>query len=46
MNDLVNLTFACLAGMLLGFIFFGGLCWIVRKCMTHRTLRYGCWEVL
>jgi len=34
MNDLVNLTFACLAGKLLGFIFFGGLCWIVRKCMT------------
>jgi len=34
MNDELYLIFACCVGMLLGAVFFGGLWWTVRKCLT------------
>lgn len=34
MSNLLSLTFALLAGILLGAIFFGGLWWTVRKGIT------------
>jgi len=34
MNDALHLVLAGFAGMLLGGIFFGGLWWTVRKCLT------------
>lgn len=34
MNDELNLFLACFAGLLLGTVFFGGLWWTVRKCLT------------
>lgn len=34
MNDALILMMACIAGMLLGGVFFGGLWWTVRKCLT------------
>jgi F1F0 ATPase subunit 2 len=33
MNDVLYLMVACLAGMLLGGVFFGGLWWTVGKCL-------------
>jgi F1F0 ATPase subunit 2 len=34
MNDELYLMMACFAGLLLGAVFFGGLWWTVRKCLT------------
>jgi F1F0 ATPase subunit 2 len=34
MNDELHLTLACFAGLLLGAVYFGGLWWTVRKCLT------------
>ncbi len=34
MNDELYLILACFAGLLLGTVFFGGLWWTVRKCLT------------
>ncbi len=34
MNDGLTLIFACVAGMLLGGLFFGGLWWTIRKCVV------------
>ncbi len=36
MNDGRYLMMACFAGMLLGGVFFGGLWWTVRKCLSTR----------
>ena len=34
MNDELHVIVACFAGLLLGALFFGGLWWTVRKCLT------------
>jgi len=34
MNDTLNMILVCLAGMLLGGFFFGGLWWTVRKGLS------------
>lgn len=31
MNEAINMTLACLAGLLLGTFFYGGLWWTIRK---------------
>ena len=36
MNELVSLALALLTGVVLGAIFFGGLWWSVRKCVSAK----------
>ena len=36
MNEMANMTFALLAGLSLGAMFFGGLWWTVRRGMSSR----------
>ncbi len=36
MNNYVILAFALVSGLVLGAIFFGGLCWTVRKGVTSK----------
>ena len=36
MNEMMPLVLAGMTGLLLGVIFFGGLWWTVRKCVTSR----------
>lgn len=41
MNDTLALVLACVAGLLLGAVFFGGLWWTVRKGVSSK--RPGTW---
>ncbi|MDO9104944.1 MAG: ATP synthase subunit I [Methylovulum sp.] len=41
MNEWLSLALVCVAGLLLGAVFFGGLWWTVNKCVSSR--RPGLW---